>query len=328
VRASSNEAPGPTPEDLVAAVADVVRQAARYPQLAGADLAAAVADRHGLAPANVAVGDGALSLLDRTLLAFVTPGDEVVMAWRSYEAYPLSTRVTGGRPVPVPLTDDGRHDLDAMAAAVGERTRVVLLCNPNNPTGTTVPWPAIEPFLDRLPPGVLAILDEAYVEYADVPGAGRPAPAELVRRPNVALLRTFSKAHAMAGLRAGYLVGHRELVAAVRSVSPPFPVSTPAVAAALCSLAHPEWVEARVAATRAQRSSIAALLRGHGLEVLPSQANFVWTPLGDRAVDFAELAAAHGVLVRPFPGEGVRITVGDPQLADALTPALAQWSTG
>lgn len=326
VRASSNEAPGPAPEELVTAVCGAVRQAARYPQLAGADLAAAVADRHGLMPDNVAVGDGALPLLDRALLAFVTPGDEVVMAWRSYEAYPLSTRVAGGRPVPVPLTEDGRHDLDAMAAVVGERTRAVLLCNPNNPTGTTVSWPAIESFLDRLPPGVLAILDEAYVEYVDVP-AGGPTPAELAGRPNLALLRTFSKAHAMAGLRAGYLVAHRELVAAVRSVGPPFPVSTPAVAAALCSLEHPEWVEARVAATRAERSSIATLLRGHGLQVLPSQANFVWTPLGERAVDFAELAAAHGVLVRPFPGEGVRITVGDPQLADALSPALAQWSS-
>lgn len=322
VRASSNEAPGETPGEMVEAIAAAGRRGGRYPVIAGLDLAAALAARHSLAEEQVAVGDGALSLLDRTLLAFVTPGAKVVMAWRSYEAYPISAMLSRSTPVLVPLTSDGTHDLGRMAAAVDETTAAVIVCNPNNPTGTRVPWPDLVAFLDALPTTVLAVVDEAYVEYADP--TDRPSLAELASRPNAVVLRTFSKAHAMAGLRVGWAASTPEIISAVRSVSPPFPVSAPGVAAALCSLEHPEWLERRVRETRAQRDRITALVRSHGLPVLDSQSNFVWLPIGAETARFAQVATAHGVLVRPFPDEGVRITVGDPALPPLLESVLAE----
>lgn len=329
VRASSNEAPGPAPEELVARASDALRDAGRYPVLGGRDLAEAVAGHHGVDPDRVAVADGALALLDRLLLGYVSPGDPVVMAWRSYEAYPLSTQVAGGRCVPVPLDATGTHDLDALlAATLAERARVLVVCNPNNPTGTAVPWfgPCrLSDLLDAVPADTVVVLDQAYVEYAD-PDPAAPGLAALSDRDNVVVLRTFSKAHGMAGLRAGYAVGARTLVDVLRAVSPPFPVSTPAVAAALCSLEHPEWVAERVATARTERVLLRELLAAHGLPSLPSQTNFVWLPLGAAATDFAERCAAHGVLVRPFAGEGVRITVGDPRLRPALAPVLASWA--
>lgn len=326
VRASSNEAPGPAPEELVTAATAALRDAGRYPRLHGADLVEALAASYGVPADHVAVGDGALSLLDRILLTFVRPGDPVVMGWRSYEAYPLSTRVAGGRPVLVDLAADGTHDLERMGEAVAAGARVVIVCNPNNPTGTAVGWLALEAFLDRIPPDVVVVLDEAYVEYSELAGSGRPALGDLLARRNVVVLRTFSKAHGLAGLRAGYALAAPDIVTAVRAASPPFPVSTPATAAAICSLSHPEWVTQRVATARAERARVTALLGDHGLPVLPSQANFVWTALGSQATAFAELAASHGVLLRAFAGEGVRITVGDPHLADALEPVLDAWS--
>jgi histidinol-phosphate aminotransferase len=271
------------------------------------------------------VADGALPLLDRLLLAYLRPGDEVVMAWRSYEAYPLSVQVAGGRSVRVPLRADGSHDLPAMAAAIGPATRVVIVCNPNNPTGTVVAWSALSDFLDSVPPDVVVVLDEAYTEYDARSRPDEMSVRSLASRGNVVVLRTFSKAHGLAGLRAGYLVACEAVAGAVRSVLPPFPVSSVAVAAALASLAHPAVLAARVASTRDERARVTALLGGRAVVVPDSEANFVWLPLGDRALDFADLCRAHGLLVRPFAGEGVRITVGDPDLRAVLAEVLAAW---
>lgn len=325
VRASSNEAPGPTPRDVVECVAEAASEAHRYPLLEGRDLARALAAAHGLAEEHVLVGDGALTLLDRTLLTYVRPGDRVVTAWRSYEAYPISIRVAGAEPVLVPLTPLGQLDLPAMADAIDDRTRAVVVCNPNNPTGTAVAPSQLLAFLARVPENVLVVLDEAYIEYADA-APGRPTPCELVTRPNVVVLRTFSKAHAMAGLRIGYLAAPRDIASAVRAVCQPFPVSTPAVAAALLSLRHPEWLAERVSVTRAERRRVTALLGGAGISVPVSQANFVWLPLGGRSVAFAERVADHGLLVRAFADSGVRITVGDPRLPEILEQALMKWA--
>ncbi|KAB2813279.1 aminotransferase class I/II-fold pyridoxal phosphate-dependent enzyme [Pimelobacter simplex] len=328
VRASSNEAPGGLAGPVLDAAVAAVGGASRYPLIGGGDLAAALASSLGVAADAVAVADGALPLLDRLLLAYVRPGDEVVMAWRSYEAYPLSVQVAGGRPVGVPLTADGAHDLPAMAAAVGPATRIVLVCNPNNPTGTVVPWDALVSFVDALPRDVLVVLDEAYTEYDERPRPDDAALAALADRGNVVVLRTFSKAHGLAGLRAGYLVASSAVAGAVRAVLPPFPVSSVAVAAALASLAHPDVLADRVAGTRVERSRVHALLAARGLPALPSSANFVWLPLADRAAGFADLCRAHGLLVRPFAGEGVRITVGDPHLRAVLGEVLDVWCRG
>lgn len=325
VRASSNEAPGALTGPVLDAAIGAVSGATRYPMIGGADLAAALAGAWGVDAGEVAVADGALPLLDRLLLTYLRPGDEVVMAWRSYEAYPLSVQVAGGRSVPVPLRADGSHDLPAMAAAIGPATRVVIVCNPNNPTGAVVPWSALSDFLDSVPPDVLVVLDEAYTEYdARQRPASMSVPA-LAARGNVVVLRTFSKAHGLAGLRAGYLVSSVEVAGAVRSVLPPFPVSSVAVAAALASLAHPSVLAARVASTREERSQVVALLSGRGVVVPDSEANFVWLPLGSRSHEFADLCRGHGLLVRPFADEGVRITVGDPDLRAVLAEVLATW---
>lgn len=321
IRASSNEACGPAPDELVEAAAAAARNAWRYPSIGAVELREAVARHHDIDLTRVAVGDGALSLLDRLLLAFLEPGDRVVLGWRTYEAYPISVRVARGEPVLVPLDAFGRHDLEAMAAAVDDRTRVVLVCNPNNPTGTVIPRSELDTFLTALPSHVLAVVDEAYADFC-----GDPVLAADPSRPQVVTLRTFSKSHALAGLRAGYLIAEPEVAAACRAVSPPFPVSTPAIAAARCSLEHPEWVTDRVRRTVAERDRIAALLRTHGLPVVPSAANFVWTPIGADSLTLAASAAAAGVLVRPFDGEGVRITVGHPELADVLDTVLEAWT--
>ena len=322
VRASSNEAPGGLTGPVLEAALAAVAGSSRYPLIGGTDLAAALADSLDVAPGAVAVADGALPLLDRLLVAYLRPGDEVVMAWRSYEAYPLSVQVAGGRAVRVPLDAAGGHDLAAMAAAVGPATRVVIVCNPNNPTGTVVPWADLLAFVDSLPPDVLVVLDEAYTEYDERPRPAAAALPALAARGNVVVLRTFSKAHGLAGLRAGYLVGFPEVAAAVRAVLPPFPVSSVAVAAACASLAHPALLAERVAATRTERSRVSALLASHGVAYLESYANFVWLPLGSRASEIADLCRAHGLLVRPFAGEGVRITVGDPGLRGVLAEVL------
>lgn len=324
VRASSNEAAGPAPDELVDAVAAAVRAGARYPLIGGQNLIERLASELGVADDQVAVGDGSLTLLDRLLIAFCAPGDQVVMAWRSYEAYPLSVRIAGAWPVLVPLRR-GFHDLGAMAEAVGRRTKAVILCNPNNPTGTVVPFDEIRDFLFRVPSDVLVILDEAYIDFAD-DRSSSDSIAALADFPNLVVTRTFSKAHALAGMRVGYLASSPAIVAAVRAVLPPFPVSAPAVAAALTSLDHPDWLSDRVASTRAERTRLADRLNLAGLPHLPSQANFLWLPLADDSLAFAALCLDHGVMVRPFEDEGVRITVGEPELIEALEPVLAAWS--
>ncbi len=325
VRASSNEAPGPVDPAIAAAVAAAVSDGGRYPTIGGQELINRLALSLGLPASHIAVGDGSLSLLDRTLLAFLRPSDEVVMAWRSYEAYPMSVQIAGGICVPVALDAHGGHDLDAMVHSVTDRTRVVIVCNPNNPTGTVVPWPDLLALLDRLPIDVLVVLDEAYTEYDDrarPEGAGLEA---LLARGNVMVLRTFSKAFGLAGLRVGYLISSPAITASVRSVLPPFPVSSAGVAAGIAALDHSDVMRRRVDDTRRERTTVTELLTSHGLKVPASRTNFVWVPLAARSTAFAELCRAHGLGVRPFAGEGVRVTVGDPRVAVLLSEVLAEW---
>lgn len=327
VRASSNEAPGPVDKAIAAAVAAAVSDGGRYPAIGGQDMVDRLSSELELPACHIAVGDGSLSLLDRTLLAFLRPGDEVVMAWRSYEAYPMSVQIAGGVAVQVALDADGGHDLESMLAAVTDRTRVVIVCNPNNPTGTVVPWPDLVAFLDRLPTDVLVVIDEAYTEYDDRPRPEGAGLVDLVARGNVMVLRTFSKAYGLAGLRVGYLISSPAITAGIRSVLPPFPVSSAGVAAAIAALNGVDVLRRRVDETRRERAVTTYLLADHGLKVPVSRANFVWVPLADRALDFADLCGAHGLGVRPFAGEGVRITVGDPRLAVLLAGVLSEWDS-
>jgi histidinol-phosphate aminotransferase len=256
------------------------------------------------------------------------PGTSIAFAWRSFEMYPLLAQVAGARSIQVPLTP-GRaggpadtHDLDALGAAIDATTRLVFVCNPNNPTGTAVRRPELERFLDAVPAETLVVLDEAYREFVTDPAV--PDGLQLMRgRPNVAVLRTFSKAWGLAGLRVGYLIAEDPAVAdAVRRTHVPFSVSMPAQAAAVAALGSDEEVRRRCAAVTAERERLTAGLRDRGLDVADSQANFVWLPLGERTAEVAAALEARAVITRPFPGDGIRVTVGTPEEDDVFLTAL------
>ncbi|NKX89296.1 histidinol-phosphate transaminase [Nocardia coubleae] len=311
VKLASNETTfGPLPS-AAKAIAAAAEQANRYPDNQVTELRAALAEFLGVSVANVAVGCGSVALCQELVqITCDATTDEVVFAWRSFEAYPIVTQVGNATSVPVPLTADHRHDLDAMADAITERTKLIFVCNPNNPTGTAHPRAELERFLDRVPPHVLVVLDEAYFEYLRLPETDG---IEIGRtRPNVVVLRTFSKAYGLAGLRVGYAVGDPEVITALLKVHIPFSVNRVAQAAAIASLeAHGELLD-RTDVLITQRARVRDALLAAGYEVPPSEANFVWLPLGARSLEFAEASAAAGVLVRPFAGDGVRVTIGDP----------------
>ncbi|MGC5627636.1 histidinol-phosphate transaminase [Georgenia sp. Z1344] len=319
---SSNEMPFPPLPGVVEAVQAAVEDSGRYPDMAAVELTEALAGRHGVAPDQVVVGGGSTAVLETILRATCGPGDEVVAPWRSFEAYPIAVQVTGASMVRVPLDPEGRHRLDAMADAVTDRTRVILLCSPNNPTGTALTRTEVAAFLEAVPPTVLVLLDEAYIDFVT---AADPTdgPSLLPAHPNLVVLRTFSKAASLAGLRVGYALGHPEIVAGIRSASTPFGVSSPAQAAALAALDADPEIRRRVAEVVAERERLVAGLRGLGLEIPETQANFVWLRLGDGAASFADAAREVDLLVRPFAGDGVRISIGTRENTDAVLALVA-----
>ena len=314
---SSNENPYPPLPSVMAAIADAAVDVNRYPDMYATELVAAVAAHLGVQPDQVVAGGGSVAMLGHVLAAVCEPGDEVVVPWRSFEAYPIYVTVAGARGVRVPVTADGRLDLPAMAAAVSPRTRVVLVCTPNNPTGPAVRADELETFLAAVPRDVLVLLDEAYVEFVRDPAAA-DGLAAFAAHPNVVLLRTFSKAYGLAGLRVGYAVARPRLAAAIRAVSTPFGVSHVAQLAGLASLRAQGEMATRVTAVVAERARMLAGLATQGWTVPDSQANFVWLGVGDHATALAERCARAGVLVRPFAGDGVRVSVGEPEATDLL----------
>lgn len=321
---SSNENPFPPLDGVRDAVARAAVEVNRYPDMYASELVAAIAARHGVEPASVVAGCGSVAVLAHVLEAYCDAGDEVVHAWRSFESYPISVGLQGAVGVTVPLRADGRHDLPAMAAAVGPRTRVVLVCTPNNPTGPTVSADELAAFLDAVPPHVVVVVDEAYAEFVRAPGAANGI--DLARtRPNVVALRTFSKAYGLAGLRVGFAIAHPDVAAAIRAASTPFEVNRLAEVAALASLEAEAALAERVDAVVAERRRVLAGLRAQGWQVPDSQANFVWLATGERTVELAADARAHGLLVRPFAGEGVRISIGEPAANDRVLEVAAAW---
>jgi histidinol-phosphate aminotransferase len=314
---SSNENPYPPLPSVIDVVARAARRMNRYPDMAATALVQAIAAHVGVEPAQVAVGTGSVGVLGQILAATCGEGDEVVHAWRSFEAYPILIQLSGATGVPVPLAAGGRHDLVAMAAAVTDRTRLVLVCTPNNPTGPAVHTAELETFLDSVPSDVLVVIDEAYVEFVrdpDVPDA----LAVLRARPNVAVLRTFSKAYGLAGLRVGYALAAPQIAGALRKTAVPFGVSVVAQDAAVASLAAYAELAERVDALVAERGRVIAGLRAQGWDIPDSEANFVWLELGERTMEFAAAAERAGLVVRPFAGSGARCTVAEPESADLL----------
>lgn len=309
---ASNESPFGLLPGIGELLADVAQGTFRYPDMGAAALLDALAEHHGTVPERIAVGAGSVEVLGQLVTATVSAGDDVVFAWRAFEAYPIVTAVAGGNAVKVPLTAGHVHDADALAGAVTDRTRVVLVCNPNNPTSTALGEAELKRVVDAVPDDVLVVVDEAYREYVD-PDVVPDAFALFGDRANVAVLRTFSKAYGLAGLRVGYCLAAPELVRVARACQVPFSVSALAQRAAVAALQQQDEVQRRARLTVAERTRVTGQLRAAGYQVPGSQANFVWLPLGGRSVPFAQHCAGAGVLVRPFPGEGVRVTVGLPQ---------------
>jgi histidinol-phosphate aminotransferase len=320
---SSNESPfGPLPSvvEVIAAAAGDVN---RYPDNGASDLTEAIAARYNVPASHVAVGCGSVGIVQQLLEAVVDPGAEVLYAWRSFEAYPYLADLAGAKSVQVPIVDEA-HDLEAMAAAVTDSTRLVFICTPNNPTGTVVGTTDLARFIDQVPGDCLVVLDEAYVQYVRDPHAADGV--DVYRdRPNVALLRTFSKAYGLAGLRVGFLIGHEPVAAAARKTMLTFSVNAVAQAAAVASLAAEGELLDRVELVVAERDRVRSELLAMGWSVPPTEANFVWLRLGDDTVKFADACASAGISIRPFGGEGARVSIGEKEANDAFLEVAATW---
>ena len=321
---SSNENPYPPLPGVLEAVQRAAESLNRYPDMGAVQMYDALAERLDVQTGQLAAGTGSVAVLYQLLQAFCEPGDEVVHAWRSFEAYPIAVAVAGALGVRVPLDAESRHDLSAMARAITDRTRVVLLCTPNNPTGPAIRQAELEAFLHEVPPHVLVVVDEAYREFVresdPIDGIGM-----LPRWPNLALLRTFAKAYGLAGLRVGYLVGHEEVARAVRACSLPFGVSGIAQAAVVASLHQESALLERVDQIVRERDRLVRGLRGQGWAVPDAQGNFVWLPARDATQQVAEALEEAGVMARPFVGEGLRITAGEPPAIDVAVATCGRF---
>lgn len=344
LKIASNEMTQPPLPSVVEAISQTISDPTtspnRYPDMGAVDLRVKLGEHLGLPMEQVAVGCGSSALCLQLVQATCADGDEVVFPWRSFEAYPILARVAGATPVPVPLDAQGRNDLSAMAAAITGRTRLVFVCNPNNPTGTTITREAFAEFMAQVPGDVVVALDEAYIELVDeATHAATPLAHELLDTyPNLVGLRTFSKVYGLAGLRVGYMFGPEKLVEAVNKVAIPFSVNTLAQIAALTSLDAQEELTARIAEVRAQRVAVTeAINAATGREtVLPnSQANFIWIDEGRIAdlsllddvsvattTDLGDFLAQRNILIRCFAGEGARITITTEEETSQLLAAL------
>lgn len=316
LKLSSNEVAHPPLPTAVAAMAEAATTANRYPDMGATDLVHTIAKHLKLRPEQVAVGCGSSALCQQLVQITCATGDEVVFPWRSFEAYPIFARVAGATPRSVPLTADHHVDLPALAAAITPATRLVFVCNPNNPTGTTITKRKFEEFMAVVPPTTLVALDEAYFEF--VRTQDTPMGTEVVvKHENVVALRTFSKAYGLAGVRVGYAFGNPAIIAALNKVAIPFGVSAVAQAGAIASLAGAAQLLERTNETVSERDRVA-----RAIGAIPSEANFVWLPT-KTAATLAQQLANQGVIIRAFP-EGVRITVTDHAEANRF---LAAWNS-
>ena len=326
VELASNETPWGPPPAVVGALQGQIERLNRYPDPSKSLLRQRIADRCELPAARVAVGNGSCELLMAAADALLEPGAELIYAWPSFSIYPHVAAQSGARAIEVPLDAEGRHDLDAIAREVTAATRMVLVCNPNNPTGTALPIEAIDAFVAELPRHVCVIVDEAYVEFSTLQDPDESLPL-LERHPNLIVLRTFSKVYGLCGLRAGYALGPEEFRLAVDRVRQPFSVNALAQAAAAEAIRHQDEVTRRVEATIVERAWLETELEDRELEVSDSQANFVWVSLGDRdEAAIVDGLAQRGVIVRAgaaLGGEGhLRVTLGTRAQNERFVAAL------
>jgi histidinol-phosphate aminotransferase len=323
IKLASNENPDEPLDPIVAAVAAAARGANRYPDHRATAVREAIADWLGVGADQVAIGTGSSGLLQQFVLAYVDPDEEVLFPWRSFEAYPIFTNLVGGRSVMVSLTDDLRYDADALIDSVTRRTKLLFLATPNNPTGVATSTRELGAIVERVPSDVLIVIDEAYREFVD-PAFGDPVEELVPRFANVVVTRTFSKAHGLAGLRLGYAIGDPRAIATVDKTLLPFAVNSLAQAAALAAIEHEDAIADRVRAIVSERGRVEDALAGAGWKLPDHQGNFVWLRTGDASDDVALGLERRGVVVRPFSGDGVRVTIGTPAENDRFLSALAE----
>ena len=321
MKLSSNENPFPPLPGVEAAIADAAASVNRYPDFGSARLVNALAARLDVDPDQIAVGTGSVAVLGQVMNAMAGAGDEIVIPWRSFEAYPILATLSGAALVRVPLRADGTHDLDAMAAAVTDRTRLVMVCTPNNPTGTCVRRAELERLLTRVPATSWSPSTRHTSSSCATPRARMRSTLALAR-DNVVVLRTFSKAYGLAGLRVGYAVGPAAVVTELRKAQLPFGVTAMAEQAAIASLAGERELLRRVEVLVQERSRVVEALRAMSFDHPDAQGNFVWLPLGEQTAEFARATEAAGVIVRPFAGEGVRVTIGEQSANDRWLAVL------
>lgn len=324
IKVASNENPFPPLPGVQAAIAAHLSGLNRYPDMAAVGLCEAIAAYHQVSVDEVAVSNGSTALIEKFLTAVCMPESEVVLPWRSFEAYPIAIQIAGARAVNVPLRADGNADLRNMLKAITDKTRAILLCTPNNPTSAALTHSEVLAFLHDVPSHIPVLLDEAYVDFVDMHDA--VDGLALVRQfPNAITLRTFSKAYGLAGLRIGYAIAHSDIVKGLRSVATPFGVNALAQVAARAALQERAEVDRRVKLIMDERNNLVNALRSLGWSGPEPQANFVWVPSKEGAAELDKVCDDAGISVRTFAGEGTRMTVAEPEASLRFVRALSQF---
>ncbi len=320
VKLASNERTASPTSSVSAAMAEAARHTNRYPDNGAVVLRSALAANLGVDINTIAVSSGSVGLLQQITAAYAGPGRDVAYPWRSFELYPIFTKLSGAREIATPLTDGWSVDVEALVDAVTPDTTLIKLATPNNPTGTALTSAELQFIIDGVGDDVIILVDEAYREYVL---ADLWDPVDLVdRHPNVVHMRTFSKAYALAAARVGWCYGHPEVISCIKATQPPFPVTNMGLAGALAALSDTEALEAHVEEAIAERARVVAELRSRGWDIPSSQeGNFVWMPTAD-AVELTQSLESKGVIVRPFHGEGIRMTIGRPHENDHFLDAL------
>ncbi len=321
VKLSSNELPFPPSSTVMKAGEQALAKINRYPSAIGADLVAKLSEHYRIDPEQVVVGPGSIQVLANALSAVAQPGNNVVYAWRSFEAYPILVGITGASSRQIPLTPSAQHDLAQILAAVDENTAAVIVCSPNNPTGTSITQTEVRDFLSALPAQVLAILDEAYFEF-DTSLDHVDGATLLADFPNLLVLRTFSKAYGLAGLRCGYGLTSPQVGAAIRKVATPFGLSAVAEACALAALADEAQMQRQVSQICQERARVVDKLRDLGWIIPQAGGNFIWFG-GPVGAEIHKAALSQGLQTRKFP-EGVRVTIASREENDQFLAAISQ----
>lgn len=312
---------------VLSAIASAAVRANRYPDMASVNLRDRIAEELDVTSEHIAVGPGSVGVLAQLIAAICEPADEVIFAWRSFEAYPILCQVAGATAIQVPLTADEKHDLAAMAEAITKKTKVIILCSPNNPTGTSISSDELEKFLAKVPARVLVVLDEAYRDYD--PDSAPDSMALFAKHPNLCLLRTFSKAYGLAGLRVGFAVATPDIAEGLRRTQVPFSVNAVAEAAAVAALNAGEEVAARAAEVAEERERVVQAARELGWEIPDSSANFFWLRLENpERTQLLEAFDTAEILVRGYPTDGIRITIAGREANNRVLNVLSQNAPG